>query len=184
MKNKRKPSYEPAPNTKYKKISEEEFLQLRKHWYERAAKLAEKQGDEDIEWHDWETGKGEASPYLKNPIEQRAKNYTPEKEEFYTRLREFVTNHEFKNPVQGLIAKWYSEGISYRDMIPKLKRSKYKVNRSIFWIHTEIKKIEELIADYFEEQLWDFDSADFYNYEIGPGFAQYRTQFKKAKIVK
>lgn len=120
--------------------SRQQFARLQKQWY---AKLA-KQGFEDIEWVDHNTGLGHDSAFLKGSLSS-GKPYHPGRELYYQLATNYLMNCiSLKNkPYNKFIWKLHAEGATY-DEIEAAVNKKYKNSVSKYTLYYQIKHLAQL----------------------------------------
>ncbi len=128
----------------------EEFKKTQKLWYDKL----KKQGFDDLEWITHESGYGQNSPFLKYkhaPFDEvKIKEHT----DHYSKCAYFLNYGTFKSPLHKKIFAMYCEGVSYRNMIKRLKKSKsIKYIPSIFWISIHLNQmLNECAFFHFKEE--------------------------------
>lgn len=124
-----------------------QFKDLKKKWY----KKLQKEGFEDIEWHDAETGDGENSSYLKsNFIQTYLSDRLSSKQtlgnsfryEIQRSLDHFTEHGKFSSPLLKQVWTMYAEGKTYREMSNELRKLyKKKKAYSVFWVFSRVKEL-------------------------------------------
>ncbi len=117
-----------------------EFNKLKRQWYEKLRKS----GFDDIE-------KGyENAPFINRHALATMKTIKPGAQEHYRRCAIHLAHYKFKTRRDYWLFRWYSEGHSYRAIVP-LFNKRFKCKRSIFFVHTHIKRLKREME---EAQLW------------------------------
>lgn len=125
----------------------DEFKALQRQWYKALAE----DGFDDIE------SGNEFARYLKKHGIITADRYDAVTQEHYRRCRIHLERHDFLDPKTGAPSErdkalftWYTEGVSYRKMIP-LYLERFNKRRSLFYMYHHTKR---LLADMEALQYW------------------------------
>lgn len=120
----------------------EEFIKLQNIWYEKLAKS----GFSDLEWLDKNSGKGQNSPFLRQKL-QKFKHLSASelsnRAKFFIGALQFSQDYKFPSRLHKYVWQLYSEGISYRDMIPLIRRRNFKHVPSIHWISIHLDRLRQ-----------------------------------------
>lgn len=121
-----------------------EFKRLQKKWYKKAR---------DSGFRDEETVKPgqQNTPFLAKNTMRISKLYKPGVEEHYRRCRIHLHENEFEDEFKKQLFAWYTEGYSYRNIV-KLIKEVYDTKRSVFYVHTHVKK---LLTEMEDKKLWE-----------------------------
>lgn len=128
------------PKYQCKFYDTEEFRKLQNKWYDKL----QKSGFSDLEWLDKNSGKGQNSPFLTVSIEYLRKIHNLETETYFRLSRAFLHDYDFKTLHFYHLWKLHSEGLTYRQIIPKLNKI-MKKKRSIFWISTHVNRLKKIM---------------------------------------
>ncbi len=137
----------------YYTIMEESFAKTQKIWYDKL----KKEGFNDLEWINHATGAGQNGPYLKESSPPINEQKMEEHINHFAKCSRYLHYGKFKTPLHKKVWAMYCEGISYRNMMKKLKKEgKNKYIPSIFWISMHINQMINECAFYtFKEDLQD-----------------------------
>ncbi len=127
-----------------------EFKQAQKKWYDKL----KKEGFEDIEWINHETGYGQNTPWIKNYKKTVNEKKMHEHNDYYSKCSYFLHYGKFKSRLHKKIWEFYCEGLSYRNMVKRLKKeNRFKYIPSIFWISIHLNQmINECAFFHFKEE--------------------------------
>lgn len=125
-----------------------QFLKLQKKWY---AKLS-KSHFIDIEYYNPYFQGDQTAPFLLVSAPKSLKSHHITIQNHYNDARDFLTNGHFATRRDFHLWSLYCEGISYRKMIPKLRKL-CNIKRSVFWICQNIKRLRYDMRLYIEEQI-------------------------------
>jgi len=103
----------------FTKFNSRDFLKLKSEWY----KKLQESGFEDLEWHDFKTGRGESSPYLKKPFQTKKAEKVRTTLNFYLTLQYYYQNSDdFIHLSPRKPYKWeYKSLKSYKAALKKYK---------------------------------------------------------------
>ena len=123
-------------------MNRSKFNKLQAKWY----KTLKESGFKDIECskvsHNYINSQIQNSPFLKQHSGITRQRYSRETEDHFRRCRIHLAHHKFKNKRLKQLFEWYTDGQSYRKIV-KLHNKKFKPTRSIYSIHTLIKKLKD-----------------------------------------
>lgn len=129
------------------------FGKLHAEWTQRL----KGSGFKDLERYD---KIGNAHDYMSvQSLRSIANYYSPDKERFFMRLRNFVTwNPKWtRSTLHRLIGRLHSEGIPYRSMIKACRAKGHTKGTSIFSIHRMVKKFEKRALEWNKTNVEGLD---------------------------
>lgn len=121
------------------KIGSPEFAKLQSKWYA----ILKKDGFNDLEWVDKNTGLGQNSDYLKKPDQMRMKVYNPEKAFHYHLCSNYLAHNTLKDKIKSFIFSRYAEGASFRTITKELNKNRKKKTYSLFWVFYHITRMSK-----------------------------------------
>lgn len=137
----------------YKIKSREEFIELQNKWYSKLSKT----GFVDLEWLDKNSGYGQNSPFLRTSL-SKFKHLSPSElknhSEYFIGATQFLEDYKFPSALHKFVWQCYCDGVSYRDMLPKIASRNFKKQPSIFWISIELNKLKKAY------ELWQLQQPE------------------------
>lgn len=129
------------------KKSKDNLERLTKIWYDKL----KDEGFEDIEWFNPKQSGGQNTPYLKDSALNYKRRYNEFTAKHYQIMQNFCTFATFPSKKHRYIIEFYTEGITFREIIKKMRKLGYgwttyrkgvvkKPNLSLFSLHHLIKK--------------------------------------------
>ena len=109
----------------------DDFKRLQAQWY----KKLKRSGFDDIECG------YEYSEFIKGHSNFIVKKYDKTTDDHYANMRHHAVTFKFKSLQDQRLFEWFSEGMTFRQM-EKLYNQRFKPSKSLFWIHTRVKKLE------------------------------------------
>lgn len=129
------------------------FIETQNEWYDRLTSS----GFSDLEWLDQKTGRGQSTPFLKDSCSKfrhlDVADLT-DRVEYFQLAQDFTSSHKFSSRLHKFIWHLYTQGVSYRNMIPMIRSRGFKYVPSIFWISTHLTKLKRAFI------LWQLDQPD------------------------
>lgn len=126
---------------------DKEFIKLQNEWYDKLTQAA----FQDLEWFDKKTAQGQNSPFLKHSLSNFKHIYDPQVQLHFENCRHFLSHGKFPTKLHKFIFSLYCDGISYRNMLPKIRSRGFKRQPSIFWVSIEINKLRLDVARFILE---------------------------------